>query len=137
MHTCKAKITGKIFCSSQKLTSLGVLGEYARHVLGVFSSMLLRDIIFDVTWYFVHPDQTYFRSSNTRLDGLNIARKPSHATVPLKEIRPRAFFGFKVQNFCTESGWIRIWHGHGFRSLFNLILNFKVFIRHGLGSCER
>jgi len=35
MHTVKAKLTDNIFCLSKKYISLGVLGKYAKLMLGV------------------------------------------------------------------------------------------------------
>jgi len=36
-----------------------------------------------ISWLLGEPGQKYFRSSITRLDGIEWAKKPSHATVPL------------------------------------------------------
>ena len=61
--------------------SLSVVGKYAKFVFGVLGEYAKLHN-FDITRYFVHPDQKYFRSS-IRPDGLDLANKPSHATVPV------------------------------------------------------
>jgi len=53
-----------------------------------YSANTLSDVIFAVLPSLGDPDQKYFRTSISRPGGLDKAKKPSHATVPLTVLRP-------------------------------------------------
>jgi hypothetical protein len=68
----------------------------------------LGDIIFDLnlTPHIVDPVQKYYRSLIPRLDGMDLANKPSHATVSLKVPKHEIFILVDSQKkFTIQTLW--------------------------------